>query len=71
MAIKIGEKKYQNFQKKYRNNQMVFVKQKKKTLRYKNFLVIISWNIQYELFVEIRADIRINKRAIQMDDSFI
>jgi len=42
MAIKIGEKKYQNFQKKYRNNQMVFVKQKKKTLRYKNFLVIIS-----------------------------
>ena len=38
---------------------MVFVKQKKKTMRYK------------ELFVEIRADIRINKRAIQMDDSFI
>ena len=38
MAIKIGEKKYQNFQKKYRNNQMVFVKQKKKTMRYKNFL---------------------------------
>jgi hypothetical protein len=71
MAIKIGEKKYQNFQKKYRNNQMVFVKQKKKTMRYKNFLVIISLNLPYELFVEIRADIRINKRAIQMDDSFI
>ena len=30
-----------------------------------------STEIQYELFVEIRADIRINKRAIQMDDSFI
>ncbi len=48
---------------------MVFVKQKKKTMRYKNFL--ISLNSPYELFVEIRADIRIDKRAIQMDDSFI
>ena len=30
------------FKKKYRNNQMVFVKQKKKTMQYKNFLISLN-----------------------------
>ncbi len=49
---------------------MVFVKQEKKTMRYKKFFNFFKFTIR-ELFVEIRADIRIDKRAIQMDDSFI
>ena len=51
---------------------MVFVKQKKKNKRYKNFLSDNFFKFTIRAVCRNpRRYIRIDKRAIQMDDSFI